>query len=438
MRYFLNFSLALTFWSCSFILHAQNFAVYNSFYINPYLYNPAEALTEYSQITLVHRQQWLNVEGAPVMNTASFTSLMNESRAGFGGKISTYKRGLLNTSDFLATYAYGIPVGGKNWLLLGISGGAISNSVDANAAANSNDPALLGFQNNNIQPAANFGAVYRSGSGLNFGFSLPNLFPSAFNYQASLVNTTVSPTDNIFVTIYYKRKVQSKIVSRSKGGVKRKVKTEETTAPLEFYMNYKYSKYKNSQIEFLGKLNLSKYFWLGGSYKLGYGFTGNLGINVSRVMLSYSYEPTNAPEEGFSQGSHELLLGVRLGDAKKFKRATPVLRSVLTKSPTEKHTARFQESDDDPDKVNETEDQTKKKYYVVIKAFADFAQADVYKRKLIDEKFNADIFYNPTDRKYYVHVLETDKVQEAHEEIKNLKTYTKLKAARLLQVTEKK
>ncbi|MBA4057096.1 MAG: hypothetical protein C0490_20455, partial [Marivirga sp.] len=214
--------------------------------------------------------------------------------------------------------------------------------------------------------------------------------------------------------------------------------TEETIAPLEMYFNYKYSKFGNSQFELLAKLNLTQNFWLGASYRLPYGFTGNLGINTQRFVLGYSYEPGNQPQDGFSQGSHEVILGLKLGKPKKFKRAAPVLRSTLTKSPTEKHTARFQETVEDPDQINQVQGEAKKKYFVVIKVFNDFTAADVYKRKLVTEKFNADVFYNPQDKKYYVHVLETLKATEAHEEVRNLKTYTKLKDARLLIVTTSK
>ncbi len=179
--------------------------------------------------------------------------------------------------------------------------------------------------------------LYRSGSGLNFGFSLPQLFPPAYN-TASLSNTTVSPADNVFVTLYYKKKIESKIVSKRQGNVRKKVKTEEKIAPLEFYMNYKYSKFGNSQFEFLGKLNLSQNFWIGGSYRLPYGYTGNLGIVAKRFTFSYSYEPGSQPENGFSQGTHEVLLGLKLGKAKRFKRPEPVLRSTLKRNPSERPT----------------------------------------------------------------------------------------------------
>jgi type IX secretion system PorP/SprF family membrane protein len=441
MRYFFNLILSLTLCLCCFAYtssHAQNFPVYNSFYINPFLYNPAEALTEYTQIFALHRQQWMNIEGAPTVSALTINTLLNESRAGIGAKFSSYKRGLLNTTDFTLSYAYGVPMGQKNWLFLGLSGGAITNSIDLTKVSDPNDPAIANYLANNIQPAAGFGALYRSGSGLNVGFSFPQLFPNVYNSDASFSNTTVSPADNVFVTIYYKRKVESKIVSRKKGGLKRKVKTQEAIAPLEMYFNYKYSKYGNSQFELLGKLNLTQNFWLGGSYRLPYGFTGNLGINTQRFILGYSYEPNNQPQDGFSQGSHEVILGLKLGSIKKFKRAAPVLRSTLTKTPNEKHTARFQDTGDDPNKLNAEQGTAKKKYYVVIRVFNDFTQADNYKKKLITEKFNAEIFYNPQDKKYYVHVLETLKASEANEEIRNLKSYTKLKEARLLVVTSDK
>lgn len=434
MRYFFNCLTVLIFWLCFIQATAQNYPVYNSFYVNPYLYNPAEALTDYTQIYALHRQQWMNVEGAPTMSTLTFNTLMNDSRAGFGGKVSSYKRGILNTTDFSMSYAYAIPMGQKNWLFLGLAGGAISNQIDMTKVTDPNDPVLASGAASNMQPSGSFGMLYRSGSGLNIGVSLPQLFPPVFNSPGSFTNTTVSPSDQVFVTIYYKKKMDSRIVTKTKGGVQRKVRSQETIAPLEMYFNYKYSKYGNSQFELLGKLNLSQHFWLGASYRLPYGFTGNAGLNINRFVLAYSYEPGNQPADGFSQGSHEVLLGLRLGQQKKFKRAAPVLRSTITKT-VEKHTARFQETSADPNAIGQQQDEVKKKYYVIIRVFNEFTAADVYKRKLVTEKYNAEVFYNAQDKKYYVHVLETLKSSEAYEEVRNLKNYTKLKEARVLIVT---
>jgi type IX secretion system PorP/SprF family membrane protein len=411
--------------------------VYNNFFVNPYLYNPAESLTEHTQVFALHRQQWLSVEGAPMLSALTFTTLLNDSRAGIGAKVTNYKRGLLTTTDLSLSYAYGIPTGQKDWLFLGLAGGAISNNIDMAKISDPNDPAIATYLANNFQPAASFGMLYRSGSGLNVGITLPQLFPSNFNSDGNFSDLTVSPTDNVFLTIYYRRLVESRVVSRNRKGVRRNVKTQEAVAPLEIYVNYKYSKFGNSQFEFLGKVNLTQNFWLGGSYRLPYGFTGNLGINTSRFTFGYSYEPGNQPQNGFSQGTHEVILGLKLGDQKRFKRAAPVLRSTLSKPPTEHHTARFQETVEDPDNINQSST-SRRRYFVVIRVFADFNQADAYKQTLVKDKFNGGIFYNPSDRKYYVHVLETEKANEAHEEVRNLKTYTKLKQARVMIVNTEK
>ncbi len=418
-------------------VHAQNYPVYNNFYVNPFFYNPAEAATDFSYIYLTHRQQWTGVEGAPQLSSISFNTLLNETRAGVGGKVSSYKRGILSTTDITLSYAYGVPLSKTNWLFFGLSGGVISNGIDLTKVTDPNDPALANYLSNNIQPVANFGMLFRSASGLNLGVSLPQLFTPAFNASSNFGGTAVSPFDNIFITAYYRRKVEGKIVSRTKRGVRSRVKTSDANAPLELYLNYKYSAAGNSQFEVLAKLNLSEYFWLGASYKLPYGFTGNLGFNYQRFTLGYSYEPGGQPESGFSSGTHDIILGIRLGDQKKFKRVIPVLRSTLNANPAERHTARFQETVEDPDNITRDES-AKKKYYVVIRAFADFTQADAFKKKLISDKYNAEIFYYAKEKKYYVHLLETTKQSDANEEVKNLKNYTKLKEARVLIVTGSK
>src|SRR5437879_11431755 len=110
-------------------LPAQNYSLYNSFYINPYLYNPAEAASNQGYAFANYRKQWLNVEGAPALATLNYNTLIDHSRSGFGVKLISYNRGLLNTSEALVTYAYGVPLNLNNILYFGISGGASSNTI---------------------------------------------------------------------------------------------------------------------------------------------------------------------------------------------------------------------------------------------------------------------------------------------------------------------
>lgn len=424
--------------SCGTAL-AQNYPVYNSYYINPYLYNPAEAATEYAYVFVNHRQQWLNVEGAPVLTTLTFNTMLDQSRSAVGVRLSSYKRGILNTTDALFTYAYSIGLSETSRLHFALSGGAITNNINIEELddADLTDPAIAGYLADNIQPAANFGMMIKSESGFNFGIALPQLFGPKFNSLTNFENTSISPLDNVILSAYYRKKLAGKMVNKRRKGVNRKVRTDESYAPLEFYAMYKYSKWGNNQAEAMVKVNLSQHFWLGAGYRQSYGMTGSLGFSFSKFLLSYSYEPGNQPEPAFSQGSHEIQLGLKLGPLKSYRRKTPVLLSRLRQQ-TETHSSRFKQEVPPLNSGVQLTTVAKTKYYVVIKVFPDFTAADKYKQELRNEKFNANVFYYERDRKYYVHILETEKASEAHQEVRNLKTYTKLKTARVLTIEPKK
>lgn len=435
MRIFFYMLIVAQTLGCSLAI-GQNYPVYNSYYINPYLYNPAEAATDYAYVFVNHRQQWTNIEGAPVLTTVNFNTRLDNTRAGIGVKLSSYKRGLLNTSDAMFTYAYGIGLSEKSRLYFALSGGAITNNINMDEADLS-DPAVANYLTDNIQPTGNFGLMFRSESGFNFGVALPQLFVPKFNSAASFDNTSISPLDNAIVSAYYRKKLSGKMVNRRRKGVNRKVKTDESYAPLEVYVMYKYAKAGNSQAEALVKLNLSQSFWLGAGYRQAYGLSGSLGLAIGKFLMSYSYEPGSQPEPAFSQGSHEIQLGLRLGDLKSFRKKSPILLSRLRQQ-AEHRSSRFRQEIPPLNNAIQMTTVEKTKYYVVIKVFSDFKSADNYKQELRGEKYNANVFYYEKDRKYYVHVLETQKSSEAHQEVRNLKTYTKLNSARVLTIAPKK
>jgi type IX secretion system PorP/SprF family membrane protein len=408
----------------------QNLTVYNSYFVNPYFYNPAEAATEHSYVHINHRQQWMGFDGAPKVSSITFTTLLNDTRTGLGLKATSFSRGLLQTKDFSVTYAYGVPLSTNNTMYFGLSGGAISNAIDM-TGIDSNDPALSNFLANNIQPAANFGMHYRSASGINLGVALPQMFNPKFNSQSNFDNTTFTPVDNMIFSAYYKRKVEGKLISKRKGNIRAKVKTAEAMAPLEFYFLYKYSKTGNNQLEGTVKYNLSENFWLSALYRQAYGFAGGVGFSIRNILLNYAYEPGNQPQPRSSSGSHEFHVGFRIGDVKKFRRPPALLKSTIKTVINEQHFARFEQNIEEKDNDNTSD---KKRYFLVVKSFNEFSLADAYKKKLIAEKFNADVFYYEKENKFYVFVFQSAKMSEIHTEARNLKSFTKLKNVKILTV----
>lgn len=421
------------------ICGGQNYPIYNSVYANPFLYNPAAAANEETTIFVHHRQQWLGIDGAPVISAFSINSLIDNKRYGLGVKASSFQRGLLTSSDVSFAYAYGIPLNKTSQFYFGMSVGAITNTLDISSASDPSDPAFANYQDNNLQASGSFGMLYKSTSGISLGLALPQLFaPSFLNPSFSVV--TPQPFDQVIASFGYRKKLEGKLMTKKVRGMKTRVKGKEMYAPLEFYLLYRYAAFQENQFEVATKLNLTQNFWLGASYRQNYGLTGSTGFQIKKLSLGYFYELGSQPEAGFSQGSHEVFAALRLGETKKYKRPAPVLRSTLLTIKTTEHHARFQNQVDDPEKLLHAEaPESKRTFYVVVRSFSDFAPADIYKNKLIGEKYNAEIFYYAKDKKYHVYIYSSTKSSEAYEEVRNLKNFTKIKDARVLVVeTESK
>jgi type IX secretion system PorP/SprF family membrane protein len=407
----------------------QYYSVYSHYHLNPFLYNPAEAGTSRATFSANYRQQWMGFTGAPKITTVTFTSLIDDSRTGIGIKASTYSRGILKTTDFSFSYAYAVPVGLNSNLFFGLSGGAISNTIDI-SNVDMSDPAVARYLEKNIQPVANFGVLYKSENGINLGLMLPQLFTPSFDYTATnFENTTPSVTDEIIGTFYYKKKLDKKALRRRHS----KFKNEDEYAPLELYALYKYSSWGGDQFEVTARINCSQSVWLAGGYRQNYGPMASMGFRLSdKISVSYAYEPGANMQENYSPDSHEINLTLRTGDVKKIRKKAPPLQSTFKGPHSGEHTARFQQHTEE-----EVTGIAEKEFYVVIKSFRDFDSADVYKKKLISQKFNAEVYFYEKQSLFYVFVFQSTKSSDAHKEARNLRAYTKLKEARVLIVDKK-
>lgn len=417
------------------LLRAQQIPVYNHYYSNPYLLNPAEAGSSgYLNFTLNHRQQWRGIEGAPVVSTLTFEAPFDYKRHAFGMSIRNYTRGLITTNDIMGTYAHTVYLTKTTTIHFGLSAGVTSTDIDMNKIDDPSDPILTNFLRNNIQPIANAGFKLKSKSGLNLGVSLPHLFePTVLNSQ-DFASYDFSPFDEVLFMGYYKRQLEKKIVTRRMGGMRRRVAVEDAYAPLQMYFLYRYSKLTDERIEVLATLHLHENFWVGGGYRLNYGVSGIVGLNVANFSFGYAYEPANNLVEGFTQGTHEVQLTIKIGEKKKLERAKPILRTL---EKTENRQARYS-ANDISEGGGEDKGVTKlKKYYVVLKSFKDFNAADNFVRRMQEEReLYTNIFYSKVDKLYHVYVYQTYKLKEANEEKRAVQELTKYKSVTIITVEQ--
>lgn len=413
----------------------QNFDIYDNYFSNRYLINPAEAATNYSMVHLNYRKQWLGFNGAPAISTFTYTTRFNSSRSGFGAKLSSIKNGLAQNTEALLTYVHGVRLNSHQTLSFALSAGGTSDKIDA-SKINQNDPALASYMQNSVHPSANFGMLFKCNSGLNLGITLPELLQRPIKYSEQNAATLKSPVNEVIVTGYFSRDVSSQIKTKRKNGMSKRVKSNAQKAPMELFLMYRYRESEPGQAEGLVKINLSEKVAVAGGYRQWFGPIGSMYFDFQKLILSYSYEPVNKLAD-FTTSTHEIQLGFKIGKEKAQvkKKPTPQLRSTIKGDVKEQHVARFQQENED-ELANEKKPEIKK-YYVVIKSFKEFDQADEFKQKLISQKFNGNVIYNEADGLFHVYVFESTRSGEVHTEAKNIKQFTKLKQAKVLTITHK-
>ncbi|WKV10631.1 type IX secretion system membrane protein PorP/SprF [Marivirga harenae] len=410
---------------------AQELPVYNHFYLTPYLYNPAEAAASpYRNISLNQRLQWMGVEGAPMVSTLTFESPFDYKKYGLSATLRNFSRGLITTTDFLATYSYAVNLTKSSSIRFGISAGVTSNSIDFSQIQDLSDPAINNFLDNNVQPISNVGFKLETASGINIGAALPRLFKLQYANTQNFEAFEISPFEEFTIMAYYKKPVDYKLVTRRTGRFKRTVKLEDVYAPLQIYALYQYSQFDGQRIELLSTLNFNEIFWIGGSYRLNYGMSGIVGFNMQKLSLSYAYEPSSKLVDGIANGSHEIQLNIKIGDKIKRLVERPKLKSLER---TEERAPRFSSQDV---QLGGDEGEIKdKKYYVVVKEFNDFNSADLLVKKLKkDEDITADIFFNKQNGVYYVYIYETFSRREANKEKSTAEEITNFKNIKVIIV----
>lgn len=272
---------------------AQDVPIYNQYFMNPYVYNPAfVGHNENPTLFLSHRRQWIGIEGAPVSSSISFHTELKKNAA-FGAHLYTEKRGLLTSSTAELALGYKLKLGPKNFVQFGLAAGVGSNNIDL-----SESPAgatITEDLDNSLFLDGRFGVKVHLGN-LNLGFSLPTLFERDYVIDNS-AEVSSDPLSKYIAMASYKF-----------------VASEDFA--FEPHLLYRTLEGDFTQIE-AGGVFYIKNIWVGGSYRMDYGATGLLGLNINdKFTIGYAYELATAVVSGFTDGSHELLLSFRLKEKK--------------------------------------------------------------------------------------------------------------------------
>ena len=130
---------------------------------NQYLANPAKAGAEAgARLNLGYKNQWSNMPGSPRNSMVSYDTRTN--KVGLGVSVFNDKSGLINYTKVLGTYAYHLPLSGKNeFFHMGISVGIFRGTLSMDEIiADPNDPDLVSFNDRELAIDGDAGFAYSS------------------------------------------------------------------------------------------------------------------------------------------------------------------------------------------------------------------------------------------------------------------------------------
>ncbi|MEQ9201041.1 MAG: type IX secretion system membrane protein PorP/SprF [Cyclobacteriaceae bacterium] len=280
-------------------LYAQQIPkVYNQFFMNPYVYNPAYAGVEgHSVLFFMYKNQWGNIDGAPSYMHANFHVPL-KGNVSFGGLVENETEGILNRSSGKISGGYLITLDREHFLRFGLSLGAGNQTLNFGEFDSPNDPAFANLRENSSFMVGDFGATYHFGH-FNVGFSLPQLFRPNLITDQSFVSPRFKPTDNVLFKMNYRGHINDDIA-------------------IEPHLIYRYNSVLPDQFEATVILHVFHVLWVGGSYRQNAGAVGLLGVKIKeKIGIGYSYETGNPNISGLLGPSHELHIGYHLGSRKK-------------------------------------------------------------------------------------------------------------------------
>ena len=307
-----NFFLAITLFIFGSVnLFSQETSLYENYYLNPFIVNPAATAAEfYPTADLSARQQWIGIPDAPATfmlagnvrvgnfdfyNPKGFVNkgpIKMTDRIGLGASIFRDSNGPLAHTGGILSYAYHMPVNTDSWLSFGIS--AIGTYFTFNSSVlkpdQPDDPYLLSGNDNVFRVNFNLGSYFHN-SVYFIGLSADKILPDIKN-----VNDKKKEQPSLFLMGGYKI-----------------LKTHKTFM-LEPSIAFHLIAGNDLSADIHTKLYIKKLNWIALSYRTTGKINFRFGLKLYKMFyVGYNYEFTVSKIASYNLGSHEIHLGINLG-----------------------------------------------------------------------------------------------------------------------------
>jgi type IX secretion system PorP/SprF family membrane protein len=327
--------IACTLTACLSILIAsgQQKPQYTQYILNNYILNPAlSGIYNYTDVKLSYRSQWTGLKGAPVTDYFSIqgpigkkdyktiatsfqvpgqnprgtyygeNSTPSKPHHGVGLFILNDKTGLYNRFSADASYAYHMGLSARINLAVGFAAGITNISYDLSRVnfAEPGDPVVSGGNGhtlNSLRPDLSAG-LWLYSTDYFVGLSAQQIIPQQYTFSGkpALEKATLIP--HFFATAGYGFQLSDDI-KVTPSVMFKYVQGTPTVPQFDFNIKFQY-------------LDL---LWAGGSYRYQDGYSAMVGFNVGNTFnLGYAYDFTTSHLNTVSGGTHEIIIGLLIGN----------------------------------------------------------------------------------------------------------------------------
>jgi type IX secretion system PorP/SprF family membrane protein len=276
---------------------AQQDIMVSQYMFDGLLLNPAYAGShKYFSSSLLHRSQWVGLDGAPRTNILALDGPINDEKMGLGLIVSNDHIGITDQTDIYGNYSYHIPLG-EGKLSFGIKAGVsrYTYKFDELVYWDNNDQVFLGNRSSAWLPK--FGAgVYYYAPKWYVGFSVPSLI--AYDPDKDFGNDVN----------------QSSFVKRHYYGVTGYVFELNSAFKLKPSLLLKYVPSAPLEADINLQLLYQDKLFFGVSYRTQDAFSVMLEYQTgSRFRIGYAYDFTTSKIKNYSSGTHEIMIGYDFG-----------------------------------------------------------------------------------------------------------------------------
>lgn len=268
--------------------HLSQYMLYQPFV------NPA-AIASYDdlQAAMLYKNQWLGVEGAPVIYSLAGNMPLKGENNHVGLSMTSDRVGVHKNMNILAKYAYRIKTGTSNHLSFGLSAGVdmLQSNLAELTITDAQDPVFTGNTGTFTRPNFEFG-TYFFAKEYYIGFAIPNLLNNQIRMADSYTAETSFEAANMHYFLH--------------GGYEFALKNEHKLNVSTLVKNVAGAP---MQVDLNAQVLFRQGIGIGASYRSGKIINGLVNFKINEMFrLGYAYDYNMTSLSQFSSGSHELVL----------------------------------------------------------------------------------------------------------------------------------